>query len=95
LNGGHGQGFVPSTSGYSVTSGHEAVDPDIEAQKGYWKTLEHVEVGLVQQKEGWFLQKYHVESDVSDDDIWYWRMLTGRRGTLVSSLGGIAILHGF
>ena len=38
---------------------------DVEAERGYWKKLEKVDVSLVSQKEGWFLQKYTVESDVS------------------------------
>lgn len=38
---------------------------DVEAERGYWKKLEKVDVSLVTQKEGWFLQKYTVESDVS------------------------------
>jgi sorting nexin-8 len=37
---------------------------DVEGERGYWKKLEKVEVSLVPQKEGWFLQKYTVTSDV-------------------------------
>lgn len=37
----------------------------LEAEKGYWKRLEVVEVDLVAEKEGWFLQKYSLESNVS------------------------------
>lgn len=40
---------------------------NVGTERGYWKRLEHVEVGLVTEKEGWFLQKYRVESDVSDN----------------------------
>ena len=36
------------------------------SERGYWKRLETVEVGLLAEREGWFLQKYKVESDVSD-----------------------------
>jgi len=36
------------------------------SERGYWKRLESVEVGLLAEREGWFLQKYKVESDVSD-----------------------------
>ncbi|ORX39040.1 hypothetical protein BD324DRAFT_576638 [Kockovaella imperatae] len=36
---------------------------DLEAERGYWKRLEKIEVGLIAEKEGWFLQKYRVESD--------------------------------
>lgn len=43
----------------------DGMNPAAQAEKGYWKRLERVDVRLVEQKEGWFLQKYHVESDVS------------------------------
>ena len=36
---------------------------EAEAERGYWKRLENVEVSLIAEKEGWFLQKYRVESD--------------------------------
>lgn len=36
-----------------------------ENMKGWWKELETVQVSLLPDKEGWFLQKYKVESDVS------------------------------
>ncbi len=35
------------------------------AKEGWWRDLEKVEVGLIPEKEGWFLTKYRVESDVS------------------------------
>ncbi|WVQ81437.1 hypothetical protein IAT38_003561 [Cryptococcus sp. DSM 104549] len=56
-------------------------------QAGYWKKLEKVEVELVPEKEGWFLQKYRVESDrrgagpVSrrySDFVWLHDVLTKR-----------------
>lgn len=34
-------------------------------EKGYWKRLEKVDISLMAEREGWFLQKYKVESDVS------------------------------
>ena len=37
----------------------------MDGDSGYWKRLETIEVGLITEKEGWFLQKYKVESDVS------------------------------
>jgi sorting nexin-8 len=50
-------------------SGNAEVDvdenADAERERGYWKRLEAVDVTLVTEKEGWFLQKYRVESDVS------------------------------
>ncbi len=39
-------------------------NPDAERERGYWKRLETVEVTLIAEKEGWFLQKYRVESNV-------------------------------
>jgi len=48
-------------AGYSLNGVEEP-----EAERGYWKRLEIVEVSLISEKEGWFLQKYKVESDVSD-----------------------------
>jgi sorting nexin-8 len=36
-----------------------------ENMKGWWRELESVQVSLLPDKEGWFLQKYKVESDVS------------------------------
>ena len=38
---------------------------EVDAERGYWKRLETVEVGLISEKEGWFLQKYKIKSDVS------------------------------
>jgi hypothetical protein len=38
-----------------------------ENMKGWWKELETVQVSLLPDKEGWFLQKYKVESDVGCD----------------------------
>jgi sorting nexin-8 len=52
---------VPSA--FKVGGG--AVDGDVEAERGYWKRVEKVEVSLIPEKEGWFLQKYRIESDVS------------------------------
>lgn len=36
-----------------------------ENMKGWWRDLESVQVSLLAEREGWFLQKYKVESDVS------------------------------
>ncbi|KAK8843408.1 hypothetical protein IAR55_007065 [Kwoniella newhampshirensis] len=55
---------IPTSTGYSVNgSAFQEGGPGVEAesQKDYWKKLETVEVSLT-QKEGWFLQKYTVES---------------------------------
>jgi hypothetical protein len=37
----------------------------VGSERGYWKRLETVQVNLLAEREGWFLQKYKVESDVS------------------------------
>nr|ODN88644.1 sorting nexin MVP1 [Cryptococcus depauperatus CBS 7841] len=57
------------------------------SQEGYWENLEHVQVAFVPEKEGWFLQKYKIESDkrgeapVSrrySDFVWLMDVLTKR-----------------
>lgn len=60
-------GHVPEPSGYSSGSGisGDPANPQAEAERGYWKRLEKVDVELIKEKEGWFLQKYKVTSDVS------------------------------
>lgn len=54
-------------SGYSTGSGlaGDAANPEAEAERGYWKRLEKVDVELIKEREGWFLQKYKVTSDAS------------------------------
>lgn len=37
----------------------------VGSEKGYWRRLESVSVSLMSEREGWFLQKYKIESDVS------------------------------
>lgn len=59
----------PEPSDFSTTTTSTDADAhpgafNVGAERGYWKRLEHVEVGLITEKEGWFLQKYKVESDV-------------------------------
>ncbi|ORY26233.1 hypothetical protein BCR39DRAFT_470616 [Naematelia encephala] len=50
------------TSNHYSQPGMASADESI-AEKGYWKKLEKVEVSLIPEKEGWFLQKYQIESD--------------------------------
>ncbi|OCF31380.1 sorting nexin MVP1 [Kwoniella heveanensis BCC8398] len=55
---------VHVSSGYSANGSAFRSDGILdESQQGYWKRLETVEVVLIAEKEGWFLQKYKVESD--------------------------------
>ncbi|WVQ93322.1 hypothetical protein IAU59_000390 [Kwoniella sp. CBS 9459] len=55
---------VQVSSGYSANGSAFRTDGVLdESQQGYWKRLETVEVVLIAEKEGWFLQKYKVESD--------------------------------
>lgn len=68
---------------------------DLEAERGYWKKLEKVEVSLVSQKEGWFLQKYTVESDVSVNSRLGTILIHYRNAQVVPSPGGILTLCGF
>ncbi|WRT68941.1 uncharacterized protein IL334_005923 [Kwoniella shivajii] len=59
---GPGQGHI--SSGYSGNGSAFRSDGIVdESQLGYWKKLETVDVTLIPEKEGWFLQKYRVESD--------------------------------
>lgn len=51
--------YPESNSAQTLNGGN----PDAEAERGYWRRLETVEVDRVQQKEGWFVQKYHIVSD--------------------------------
>ncbi|KAL7421347.1 Sorting nexin mvp1 [Cryptotrichosporon argae] len=44
------------------------IDP-ADGARGYYKRLENVDVTLVPEKEGWFLQKYRVESDKRADAV--------------------------
>ena len=37
---------------------------DMEAEKEYWKKVEKIDISLISEKQGWFLQKYRIESDV-------------------------------
>ena len=56
LENGHSNLEVPPAPGALETDG---------ADRAYWTNLEVIEVDLLPEKEGWFLQKYRVESDVS------------------------------
>lgn len=58
---------VNEATDYSVGSGStvDVANPAADAERGYWKRLEKVDVELIKEKEGWFLQKYQVTSDVS------------------------------
>lgn len=59
-----GDHSVSEITGYSV-NGNDRNEVEGEGERGYWKKLETIEVNLISEKEGWFLQKYKVESDVS------------------------------
>jgi len=63
------------------------------SERGYWKRLETVEVGLLAEREGWFLQKYKVESDVSDCGDLSIRLMI-RNEALELYRDGIPILSG-
>ncbi|WWC73211.1 uncharacterized protein I206_107177 [Kwoniella pini CBS 10737] len=60
----HPQSGDHVSSGYSANGSAFRSDGILdENQLGYWKRLEHVDVTLITEKEGWFLQKYRIESD--------------------------------
>ncbi|WVR09157.1 hypothetical protein IAU60_006219 [Kwoniella sp. DSM 27419] len=69
-NGFSDSSIVPPTSGgYSANGSAFRSDGMVdESQQGYWKRLEVVEVDLVTEKEGWFLQKYRVNSSKRSED---------------------------
>jgi sorting nexin-8 len=57
------------TNGFAVDAAdtgvvNSDVEP-VESRKGWWKDLESIDVTIMAEKEGWFLQKYRVESNVS------------------------------
>jgi sorting nexin-8 len=88
---GRTNGHYPEPSDFSTTTTNAEDDArpgafNVGTERGYWKRLEHVQVGLITEKEGWFLQKYRVESDVSHVSQVRERQLIGvekaRRGSL-------------
>ena len=66
----------------------------MEAERGYWKKLETVEVSLAPHKEGWFLQKYIVESDASSMSWLKHTRLTNRKELAERYLDATRILFG-
>lgn len=38
-------------------------NPEAEAEQGFYNRMESVDVSLIPEREGWFLQKYRVESN--------------------------------
>jgi sorting nexin-8 len=66
INGGGGNHYIEPSDMTTTTNGDERPGAfSVGTEKGYWKRLETVEVSLLAEREGWFLQKYKVESDVS------------------------------
>ncbi|KAL1406013.1 Sorting nexin mvp1 [Vanrija albida] len=59
---------------------------EAEAERGFWRRLETVDVQIIPEKEGWFLQKYRVVSDKRpeplsrrySDFVWLLTTLTQR-----------------
>ena len=49
--------LVPETRGYTLNNGNEDGGIEVDGDSGYWKRLETIEVGLITEKEGWFLQR--------------------------------------
>jgi hypothetical protein len=66
-----------------------------ENMKGWWRDLESVQVSLLTEREGWFLQKYKVESDVSPFlRVSSLVLMMGRNGRAGACIDGIAISCG-
>jgi sorting nexin-8 len=67
-NGNGGGHYVEPSDMTTTTNADERPGAfSVGSERGYWKRLETVEVGLLAEREGWFLQKYKVESDVRRD----------------------------
>lgn len=60
---------IPPTdaNGASATAPLNGGNPEAEAERGYWRRLETVEVSLIPEKESWFLRKYRLVSDRRGD----------------------------
>ena len=62
----NGNHYIEPSDMTTTTNGDERPGAfSVGTERGYWKRLETVEVNLLAEREGWFLQKYKVESDVS------------------------------
>lgn len=53
--------------GRNGTSNGSGWNPEAEAEQGFYNRLETVDVSLIPEREGWFLQKYRVESNKRGD----------------------------
>jgi sorting nexin-8 len=60
---GYEVGFSQDAGG-GAGAGFDEQD-QIESTRGWWKDVETIQVTMMAEKEGWFLQKYRLESDVS------------------------------
>lgn len=76
-------GAQTQTNGDEPLNGGNA---EAEAERGFWRRLETVDVQIIPEKEGWFLQKYRVVSDKRpeplnrrySDFVWLLTTLTQR-----------------
>ena len=65
----NGEDLHGNTNGFAVDAAdtgfvNSEIEP-VESRKGWWKDLESIDVTIMAEKEGWFLQKYRLESNVS------------------------------
>lgn len=63
---------APGTDTYTESNSTQTLNggnPEAEAERGYWRRLETVQVELIPQKEGWFLQKYRITSNKRSETI--------------------------
>lgn len=63
---------APGTDAYAESNSTQTLNganPEAEAERGYWRRAETVQVDLIPQKEGWFLQKYRLTSDKRAETI--------------------------
>lgn len=66
-------GTINKGTTYSADSStFRSTDPMVNSgENGWWKDKERIVVTLLPEKEGWFLQKYRIESDVSLAVTWF------------------------
>lgn len=66
-------GTINKGTTYSADSStFRSIDPMVNSsENGWWKDKERIVVTLIPEKEGWFLQKYRIESDVSLNLTWF------------------------
>lgn len=58
---------MPGADGRTRNSNGGGWNPEAEAEQGFYNRMETIDVSLIPEREGWFLQKYRVESNKRGD----------------------------